>query len=51
MKHFRLCIRGLCVYSQADTELTRIAAQFTDQDEAERPSDKGEDLLAMMDEL
>ncbi|XP_017340070.1 protein OSCP1a isoform X1 [Ictalurus punctatus] len=36
---------------KADTELTRIAAQFTDQDEAERPSDKGEDLLAMMDEL
>ncbi|KAF4081672.1 hypothetical protein AMELA_G00163850 [Ameiurus melas] len=36
---------------KADAELTRIAAQFTDQDEAERPSDKGEDLLAMMDEL
>ncbi|XP_053092735.1 protein OSCP1a isoform X2 [Pangasianodon hypophthalmus] len=36
---------------KADTELTRIAAQFTDQDEAERPSNKGEDLLAMMDDL
>ncbi|XP_053344325.1 protein OSCP1a [Clarias gariepinus] len=36
---------------KADTELNHIAAQFTDQDEVERPSDKGEDLLAMMDEL
>ncbi|KAK3525931.1 hypothetical protein QTP70_010999 [Hemibagrus guttatus] len=36
---------------KADTELTRIAAEFTDQDEAKRPGDKGEDLLAMMDEL
>ncbi|XP_058264631.1 protein OSCP1a [Hemibagrus wyckioides] len=36
---------------KVDTELTRIAAEFTDQDAAERPGDKGEDLLAMMDEL
>ncbi|XP_062856100.1 protein OSCP1a [Trichomycterus rosablanca] len=36
---------------EVDTELTRIAAEFTSQEEAERPSDKGNDLLAMMDEL
>ncbi|GAA6095467.1 protein OSCP1a isoform X1 [Tachysurus ichikawai] len=36
---------------KADTELTRIVAEFTNQDEVQRPSDKGEDLLAMMDGL
>lgn len=38
-------------YPQADSELSRIAAEFTDPNQAERSSDKGEDLLAMMDEL
>ncbi|TSR63293.1 Protein OSCP1 [Bagarius yarrelli] len=37
--------------SDADSELIRIAAEFTDPDRAERSSDKGEDLLALMDEL
>lgn len=46
-----LCNRQLCVFSQADGELTRIAAEFRDQDEAERLGDKGADLLAMMDEV
>ncbi|KAI5100857.1 protein OSCP1, partial [Silurus meridionalis] len=46
-----LCIKALCVYLQADTALTHIAAQFTNQDQDERLSNKGEDLLAMMDDL
>uniref|UniRef100_A0A3B4DBB4 Organic solute carrier partner 1a n=1 Tax=Pygocentrus nattereri TaxID=42514 RepID=A0A3B4DBB4_PYGNA len=37
---------------QANTELTRIAAEFTEQqDQPEGPSNKGDDLLAMMDDL
>ncbi|KAI4877520.1 hypothetical protein NFI96_015233 [Prochilodus magdalenae] len=37
---------------QADTELTRIAAEFSEQQgQPDKPSNKGDDLLAMLDEL
>lgn len=46
---------GFCLVQdvQASTELARIAGEFADQEELpENPSsDKGDDLLAMMDDL
>lgn len=54
MKSWHVCVFLFLIQDeQAATELARIAGQFADQEEqAETPSSsKGDDLLAMMDDL
>lgn len=54
MKSWHVCVFLFLIQDeQAATELARIAGQFADQEEqAGTPSSsKGDDLLAMMDDL